>query len=265
MNIEKIFSAKVLISINVAIIIIAELTGTFFLETGLIHMFAFAFLVLGISRIFVHYKTFDNYLRPFTWGAITALILFAVSHLHEYFAFSDLDEPYSDTLYTDVTNLYLTGIFLVALGAQYFIARRDNTWTFFSILGGGLLASVALSVLGFSKVFNISIEPDEPDIYVYSAIIVGVTALSIYCLLRIGKAVSIVKDFAIYIAIAFVLVTASALQYSLYEVLEHAGLPVYQIVYIGHFLFYAALSFIFLAFPKLVQRVGIYADLPNGA
>jgi hypothetical protein len=64
--------------------------------------------------------------------------------------------------------------------------------------------------------------------------------------------------FSLYIAISFALIAAAALQYVLYEALEDAGLPVLQIIYVSHFFFYAALSLLFLSFPKLARLGGIY-------
>jgi len=263
MTFEKIFSAKTLIALNLSIIVLVELTGTFFLETGLIHLIALAFLLLGISRIFVNYRAFDQFLTPLIWGSVVALILFAFSHLHEFIAFESLNEPYSHDLYIDVTNLYMTGMLLVACGAHFFIARRDRKWGLLTFLTLGALASLTLSILGFLRVISISIEPDEPDVYIYSVVVVAASLVSINRLLSIGNKISMIKTFSIYLSIGFFLLLASALHYSLYEVLEHAGLPDYQIIYIGHFLFFMALSVLFLAFPKLVQKSGIYTKLPN--
>lgn len=258
MYLDKIFNIKVLITINLAIIVLAESTGTFFLETGLIHIIALLFLILGITRIFVHYNTFDRYLKPLTWATVLSLVIFAVSHLTEYVSFNGLGEPYSHDLYVDVTNLYMTAMLVVALGAQFFLARRDKKWNLFNGLSVALFLSTAFTLVGFLRMYNVSIEPHEPDIYIYSVIVALATAVSINRLLKVGRAVSIVRDFAIYISIAFGFVLLAALQYSLYEVLEHAGMQDYKIIYLGHYLFYIALTILFLAFPKLIQKGGIY-------
>lgn len=258
MYLDKIFSVPVLVTINVLIILVAESTGTFFLETGLIHIIALFFLILGILRIFVHYNAYDRYLQPLLWATVLSLVIFSASHLTEYLSFAGLDEPYSHDLYVDVTNLYMTAMLVVALGAQFFIARRDKNWKLFSVLSVALIASGLFTLLGFLRIYNVSIEPDEIDIYVYSIVVAVATVVSVNRLLRIGRAVSIVRDFAIYISIAFGFVLLAALQYSLYEVLEHAGMPDYKIIYLGHYLFYIALTVLFLAFPKLIQKGGIY-------
>ncbi len=259
MNLEKILNVKVLIAINILIIVAVELTGDFFLRTGLIHLIALLFLLLGISRIFVHYNTFDQYLRPLSLGSIAALLLFSVSHLTEYFSFGHGTEMYSDALYVDVTNVYMTAMLLVAAGAEYFLSQRIKKQALLFVLLLSFVSSLVVTVLGFMRVISVSIEPDENILYVYAAIVVGVTILSINRMLTLGKVVSIMKSFAQYISVAFVLVAAAALHYLLYEVLEHAGMPEMQIIYVGHFLFYAALSLMFLAFPRLAKLGGIYS------
>ncbi len=258
MNLEKIFSAKNLLVLNVGIILVAELTGSFFLDYGIIHIIALFFLLLGISRVFVHYNTFDQYLNPLTIGSVAALLLFSVSHLMEYFGLNSKGE-YSDALYIDVTNLYMTGMLLVAIAAQYFIHKRDKTPITLLLLIVSFIISLVVTALCLLRTIEISIEPDEPIIYIYSLIVVIVSIVSAHRLHRIGRAVSIMHNFAGYVAVAFVLIAASSLHYSLYELLEHAGVPVMQIIYINHFLFYAALSLIFLAFSHLSKLGGLYA------
>ncbi len=257
MNLEKILSPKILLILNIGIIITTELTGSLFLEYGIIHIIALFFLLLGISRVFVHYNTFDQYLKPLTFGSITALLLFSISHLMEYTSFGSTGE-YSDALYIDVTNLYMTGMLLVAVAAQYFLHKRDKTPLTLSLLVGGFFASLVITLLGLLKKIEISIEPNEPDVYMYSTFVILVSIVSAHRVYKIGKAVSIMHGFSGYIAVAFVLIATSSLHYSLYEILEHAGVPEMQIIYINHFLFYAALSLMFLAFARLAKFGGIY-------
>jgi hypothetical protein len=69
------------------------------------------------------------------------------------------------------------------------------------------------------------------------------------------------KGFTAYLAMMCVLIAAAALHYVLYDILKDIGLPLVQIVYLSHFCFYAALSVLFLAFPRIVQKGGMYADL----
>ena len=69
------------------------------------------------------------------------------------------------------------------------------------------------------------------------------------------------RDFVNYFIAAFVLIAISALQYVLYDKLLDLGMPMLQVVYLSHFLFYGALSLIFLAFARLTNLGGVYGDV----
>lgn len=259
MNIERIMTPTVLVIINLIIIIAAEATGELFLETGLIHIIALFFLILGISRIFVHYKTFDQYLQPLLLGSVAAILLFSFSHVVEYFSFGHGEEAYDDALYVDVTNMYSTAMLLVALGAQFFIYKRvHKLWTLLLCLGAFAL-SLALTILGLIRSYELPLEPDEPWIYLYGVLVLLATYLSVSRMHALGSATSIMKQFSGYLVVAFILVAGSALYYLAYELLEELGLPDTQIIYISHFMFYAALSLMFLAYPRLAKPQGLYA------
>ena len=59
------------------------------------------------------------------------------------------------------------------------------------------------------------------------------------------------------------LVAGAAFQYVFYELIEDAGLPEHQVIYMSHFFFYAALSVMFLAFGKSLEPKGIFKDLKD--
>jgi hypothetical protein len=260
MSLEKILSPWVIVAINIAIILATEFTGDLFIQTGIIHILALAFLGLGVSRIFVHYQTFDQYLQPLVLGSVAAILLFSFSHIVEYSSFDhNGHEMYADTLYVDVTNMYMTAMLLVALGAQIFIYRQTRALLGIGMMSVVFLAIFATTILGLLRMYELSLEPDEPWIYLHSGLVLLVTILSITRVRILGKTASLVKGFTGYIAVAFVLIAAAALDYILYELLEEFGVPDVQIIYISHFLFFAALSLMFLAYPKLAKPKGIYA------
>jgi hypothetical protein len=260
MTLERILNPYILIALNVGIIIAAEMTGDLFIRTGLIHIIAIVFLLLGISRIFVHYETYDQYLQPLLFGAVAAILLFSFSHIVEYTSFGNEEhELYADALYVDVSNMYMTAMLLVALGAQFFLYKRTQSFLGLAMITSLFLIIFAATIFGLLRFYEISLEPDEPWIYLYSTIVVLVTILSINRMIVLGKSTSLMSSFTGYIVVAFVLIGIAAIDYILYELLEHMGLPDVQIVYISHYLFFAALSLLFLAFPKLAKPKGIYA------
>jgi hypothetical protein len=260
MYLEKILNPLFIVAINIAIIIAAEATGDLFLRTGAIHIIALVFLFLGISRIFVHYRTFDQYLQPMVFGSVAALLLFSFSHVVEYASFEhDGHELYADALYVDVTNMYMTAMLLVALGAQFFLYKRTQRTAGLTIITALFVAIFAATLFGLLRMYELSIEPDEPWIYLYSVLVLLVTLVSANRMLVLGKSASLLKKFTGYIVISFILIAVAALDYLLYELLEELGVAAVQIVYISHFLFFAALSLMFLAYPKLAKPQGLYA------
>ena len=259
MNLEKLLNAWVLLALNIVIIVAAEFSGSLFLETGLIHIIAFGFLVLGISRVFVHYSAFDRYLQPLIVGSVVALLFFTFSHMFEYMSFHITSTDfYDDTLYTTVTNIYLTAMLLITTGAQYFLSKKDSAWGRWYALCAASLATGTLTILVLMGSVDLAFEPDEPWLYAYALALVLVTVLCVRSLRSLGSHVSIMKSFAVYLGLGVVLIALSALHYVLYDILKDAGLPLVQVVYISHFCFYAALSVMFLAFPKIVQKTGMY-------
>ncbi|MFZ2201971.1 MAG: hypothetical protein WAV56_01090 [Microgenomates group bacterium] len=150
-KIERVFNHWTLLFINVAIIVFVEATGMFFMRTGLIHLLAILFIVLGISRIFVHYDVYDQYLKPLIHGGILTLLIFAVSHVLEYFSYSFLYLPY-DAIAANVVNLYLMGLLIIILSVEYFLKRIEKGSKILSpILYAGVSISGALTVLFFSR------------------------------------------------------------------------------------------------------------------
>lgn len=257
---EKILNPRVLLSLNIFIIVATELSGKFFQEKGIIHLIAILFVVLGISRIFVHYDAYDRYLRLLIVGGSAALVIFSLSHLVEFLGYAYL-KTYEDAIFVNVVNFYIMSILAVAIGAEYFLRTLKKNST---VMIGTMIAGIAIFIflvwLIFSNKVQVSLEPDEPWLYVYGALVFGASFLSLSRLIKVKKHVSIMTGFINYFVMAFVLITVSSAQYVFYELIEKIGIPDFQIVYIGHFLFYGALSLMFLAFVRLTNLGGIYKE-----
>lgn len=257
---EKIFNHWTMLGLNVLIIFIVEFTGTLFADTGLIHLIAIIFIILGASRIFVHHDVYDQYLKPFIHGGIFALITFAASHVIEYTSHMYLNLPY-DVISTNVINLYLASLLIITLGIEYFLRKIDKRSNILIpiILIGIISAFSALATSLSGR--EISLDPDKPLMYIYTLAIIIVTVFGIARLLRIKKHVSILVNFINYFVAGYLLIGFSSLQYVLYEVFLSLGIPLFRIVYTSHFLFYGALSLMFLAFVRLAQLGGIYTEI----
>lgn len=260
-KLEKILNPWVLLSINLLIIIATELNGSIFMEKGIIHLIAIIFVILAISRIFIHYDAYDRYLRPLIIGGSISLVILSLSHLIEFLSYI-IFKTYGDAMFINVVNFYIISMLMVTLGAEYFLyVLKKKTPIMLGVLTAGIITFLFLTLLIFFKKISISLEPDEITIYIYGVIILITLFLSLRHLYEIKNKVSIMVDFINYFIASFVLITISALQYIFYDVLQKAGVPMVQIIYISHFLFYGALSFMFLAFARLANLEGMYKEI----
>ena len=260
---EKFFNHWTLLFLNILIIISVELTGMFFMDSGLIHLIALFFIVLGATRIFVHYDVYDQYLKPLIHGGILVLLVFAISHILEYVSYAIFYVSY-DIIAVNVVNLYLVGLLITSLSVEMFLGRLKN--------GGRLLVPlfhlgiITFLVLTVSSLVNgamVNLEVNGLGMFIYSSLVILVTLVCIGQLFRLRSRVTILVNFLNYFVASFALVSCSAMLYVLNEMLVRLGLPYFQMMYIGHFIFYAALSIMFLAYVKLSKLGGIYEDLKD--
>lgn len=258
---EKILSDRVLLIANIVIIIVTELSGNFFLDTGIIHLIALGFVVLGISRIFVHYNVYDHYLRLLIGGGVLALLIFSASHLVEFLGYMYF-KIYEDAIFVSVINFYIASMLAIVIGAEYFlVALKKGRLATIIVSSVGMLGFLFLSAVIFSGQLPVSLELTVSTPYIYAVLVLGVSILSVNRLLKIKKHVSIMVGFANYFIAAFALIATSALLYVFYDPLKELGMPDIQILFVSHFLFYGALSLMFLAFVRLSNLGGIYEEV----
>lgn len=264
---DKIFNPVSLILINIGLILAAEFAGNglFFYETGLIHAVAILFIILAASRFFYHTYTFDPIFEKLVHATIAASVVFAVSHIYEY-ASMIIFHSYKDATFANVVNFYLIGFILIAIGAESFlrIIGRRSTYLIklFSIT---IFAFSILIVLFTINDKLISLEPESLAPALYTFLIGVISTLGIGIVREIKKLVPISAGFSNYLISSLVLLIFAMIPYVFYEFIEE-GFNYYvdnhQIIYISHFAFFAALSFLFLAFTKLSWG-GVYAETRN--
>jgi len=259
-KLEEVLNYRVLLLINIAIIAVAELGGHSFEETGIIHLIAIVFVALGISRIFVHYDAYDRYLRLLIRGGSLALFVFSASHLLEFLGYVYF-KVYEDAIFVSVVNFYIASMLAVTVGAEYFLhTLKKNSTAMIRILITSMIVFLSLALLIFFQKILVSLGLDTPTPYIYAILVLGVSFLSVNRLLEIKKHVSIMTGFVNYFIAAFILITVSALQYVFYEATGRMGIPDFQIIYTSHFLFYGALTLMFLAFVRLTNLGGVYKE-----
>lgn len=264
-QLEKILNPITFIFINGAIILAAELTGTLFLRTGIIHIIAILFILLAVIRIFVRHYTYDPILEKFFRASLIALFVFAVSHIVEYFSMHmDAGMPYySDAIFADTVNFYLISLMLIIIGAETFLKIHDNhstpTTKILAPLIGGLVILTGFFVTGNGAV-SLELNTPFPYLYILSVIFFGLLALR--KIRKIGRYVKLASGFVKYLSASIILIVLATIPYIFYEFIEYnLRLPLHQIMYSSHFLFYAALSLMFLAFSRVEVSGGLYDDL----
>lgn len=263
-KLDKVFNPFSLILINFLIIGAAELLGGGLLlyESGAIHAIALFFIGLSLTRVFLHYYSYDQFLEKFLHATLAALFVFAIAHLVEFLSIMILKE-YPDSTFSHVINFYTISIFLIIIGAELFLRRRDNgsralVW----FVGAGISSLLVFSGLIFSGKFIPSLEPESALPGIYFSIVSASFVLGFIKIWRIRKLVSIVRGFCNYLLGSLFLIFVATLPNIFYEFIEEAmAVPEYQLVYVSHFTFYAALSIMFLAFGQVANLGGVYAAI----
>ncbi len=251
---DRIFGGWVLLGVNLFLIAAVELfgEGKWFLDTGLIHAIAVFFIVLAISRIFLHYYPFDTVLEKFVHACLAALVVFAASHFVEFLSYSVFSLSWG-VVFANVGNFYIASLLLVIVGAEFFLRLLyGRSVIYLSLLTVIVLVPIVFSAVLFYNPSFLALFLEGPVLYLYPILIILITAVGLHRLRAIQRHTSFTKDFIDYFMVAFVLVALSALQNFLYVPLENAfGIPIYQTVYVSHFLFYAALSMMFFSFSRI--------------
>lgn len=263
-KLEKIFNPYTLLVLNIAIILAAVLVGNgqYFFESGAIHAIAVFFILLAITRIFVHYYTFDPVLEKLLHASLLALLVFAASHVVEFFSYK-IFNAYEDAIFANVANLYIASLAFMSIGAEAFLRRyKQQSPLLINLL---LLAVVILGLITAAflvKDAMISLEPNSPSPYLYAIVVIAISAIGLYKIWSIKKLVPVTAGFANYLTASVILIILATLPNIFYEVLGDAfGLSEIMIIYLSHFTFYAALSVMFLAFRKLSYLGTLYEEL----
>ncbi len=247
--------------INAIIIVVAELSGKFFYNTGLIHFCAIAFIGLAASRLFIHYHIYDHVLEKFLHANIVVLFVWATSHTVEFFStvIFKLDR---ELISVSVITIYITGLFIVAFGAESFLriysGRSKMSWT---LLFLGAAVSLLMIVVFIYQPDFLSLETNSLIPYIYTLILILVAYVSLSRIIQIKKIVSIVKDLAGSLMLSYILIIIVAAVEIHYDLFQRLGMEIYQITYLAHFIFFAALSISFLSFAKVKKLGGVYADV----
>ena len=249
------------VGLNVLLIVAAELTGDLFHATAMIHGFALLFIFLAGARIFRRYHVYDPELRTYLRYGLAAMAVFAASHLIELFSIVVL-KNYADATYATVIDLYGVSLLLLMAGSASLNRSIRKSSAAPVVAAWACIALLLALAAGFlTGRVPVSLELDVAVPYAYA---VGLTALAAAASLlarRIGNRYLAYAPFFNHMIVATLLVAAAALQYVFYEGLETLGAPEYQVIYLSHFFFYAALSAMYLAFGASLAPRGVFEDV----
>lgn len=257
----KFFNPITLLVLNIFIILATEFYGNgyYFYQKGIIHIIAIAFIILAATRLFIRYYIFDRYIKRFLELSLLAMLIFAASHLVEFASYIIFKLP-EGTIFINVANFYIISIILITVGVEFIIKNYQERSSLFIWLAG--IAVLIFLVLTFAFINNgqmISIKPPSRLPMVYLLIVLIVSAIGFVNLLKLKKIISMLAPFINYLIAGLILIALAAIPNIFYETFENFGLPKFQIIYLSHFTFYAALSLMFLSFGQLLNLKGIYA------
>lgn len=263
-TIEKLFAPYVLIALNIAIILLVEFGGggTFFAETGLVHVLAIVFISLIIIRIFTDYAFSDYILKGFLRIQLAFFLFLGFVHIYEYLG------EYVFLLREDVVQLTVMASYFVWLLSLFlalaFVLRiyykkspmiMVGLWSFFGLCIVGLVApSLSPGVVAWFPLWF-------PKLIILGIIVVGIAG--ILAIKRLCEIMPVFTEYSHYaIPATIFLIFASFFEY--FEAsgyLQIIGISDVQNLYLSHFSVYIAFSLLLVGFGKLKRPQGIYADM----
>ncbi len=258
--IEKYLNYYTLGAMNLALILITELSGDFFEETGIIHLLSLLFLPLALGMYLRagQYVASDHFLKFFLKITFLLLFIFPLIHpaemlLQAVFSLSD------ETKDAFTLGAYLVSILGILAAAEYILSswRRKTKWLY-------VLTLFLVFIFGFISFCLLAFWRGEES----SAMITGVIALlvalagvySIFRIVKLKRVMPVLGNFIHYFSFAILFFTLSGL-FEYFEINNLIGLPEVQNAYIAHFLIFATISVYILGLAKLIRPGGIYEDM----
>lgn len=260
---DRVFTPYSLIVLNIGIIFAAETVGhgTFFGESGLIHGIALLFILLALARIFKKYYLFDPEVKMFLRMTLLAMAFFALSHFVEFTSYI-IFKSYTDAGFANVINFYLASLVFLYIGTErVFVAydKRSNSRMVAGFFAIAIL--IALTALYIARRDLISLELDSPTPYFYAVFVLAIGIYGIVRMRRIGRLYPWFDQFVGYMVQAISLIMAAALVNIFYDAFVALGVDDYRVIYLSHFIFYGAMSVMFLAYGDALKIGGIHKDI----
>lgn len=261
---EKLFTPYVLIAFYLAIILATEFIGggTYFADTGLVHAIAVIFVGLIIIRIFSDYAFSDHILKGFLKIQLAFLLLLGLVHVYEYLGLIVFPFNHAVVELSAMASyfLWLVGV-LLALEFVFHIYYKKSI-VFMVILGAVLLGGFTVLIgANISTALADAIPVWFPDVMLLGVVLLGVA--SVLSTRKIIEVMPVFKEYSRYAIPAIILLVLATFSeyFESTGSLQAFGVSETQNLYISHFLIYAVLSLLLIAFGKLKKPTGIYAEM----
>lgn len=176
---------------------------------------------------------------------------------HRFFRLDD------DTVQALVANFYIAGLLTVIIGVEMVLAKiGKRPKALVAVPTAAFLALSALSVAFAAGLVHPSLSAESALPLSYSVSMALIAAFGFASFNRLRTRLPLLRGFVGYFAVGAGFVAASAIANFFGDVLADARLlPSHQVADVGMFLFFIAVSIMFLAFGKLRGFGGIYDDL----
>lgn len=248
-----------LFALNLVVIGMVEALGDYFYMSGLIHGVAILFILASVYLVSSRYRLYDPVLGKLPQMSLLALLAFAVSHTVEFLRMRyGILQVSTDTALLNVVNFHVAALFLMVMGMEFILKtyRQRSNWVL--ILFGAAAIVFFLIPVFLIPTNEVLLGPSNFITWIYLAAAIALLATAIHYIVKIGNILPVLRQFTSRLAITFALVVIVGALALFYPMLAQLGMPVFQIVYLLHFILYFAMTFIFLAFLELPTRQGIY-------
>jgi hypothetical protein len=257
--------------LNVLIVAAALLAGDgqSFFQSGTVYGFGLLFLALASVRAATLYKLFDPVLKKYIAMCAAGMIVFAGTQVFEIAIAAASGRTFMNMMH--VTSLYVMAVLIMTWASANLLAeaRLDTKFGPFTKHTAVGLAVLAASAWFAADVYLQNIDPafryDSRTMVLIALLIAIIAGFGLHGILAVKRKFTVLSGFAEYLGIAFMLMVLTGAVSMLEAVRSYAFFRegIHTTSYARYVLFYAALSFLFVAFGKMRKLGGIYSDLED--
>lgn len=263
--------------LNVIIVAAALLAGDgkSFFQDGTVYGFGLLFLALASVRAATIYKLFDPTLKKYIAMCAAGMLVFAGSQVFEVAIVTVGTRTFMNMMH--VTSLYVMAVLVMTWASASLLdeAKLDAKYGGLSKNSAVGFAVLASSAWFAANVYLQKIDPafryDGRTMALIALLIAAIAGFGLHAILVVKRKFSVLNVFAEYLGIAFMLMVLTGAISMLEAARSYTYFQegIHTTSYARYVLFYAALSFLFVAFGKMRKLGGIYSDLEqereNGA